>query len=49
LTKILIISGVVLGILLLAGWMDREQPEELDDTEESRAKRYLAERDGEDD
>jgi hypothetical protein len=39
--------ALLLGMALFA-WVDREQPEELDDTEADRVKRYLADQDGDD-
>jgi hypothetical protein len=35
--------------MFIFAWTDREQPEDPEDTEESRAKRYLAEKDEDDD
>jgi hypothetical protein len=37
--------ALLLGLAAFA-WMDREQPEELEDTEADEVKRYLAEKDG---
>ena len=36
--------AVLLGLALFS-WVDRDQPEDLEDTEEQKAKRYLASRD----
>jgi hypothetical protein len=37
--------ALLLGLAVFS-WVDREQPEDLEDTEADRVKRYLAERDG---
>jgi nitrogen fixation-related uncharacterized protein len=49
LTKILIISLAVLIGLIVFSWVDHEQPDDLEDTDDNEARRYLASKDGDDD
>jgi hypothetical protein len=49
LTKILVISAAVLIGLIVFSWMDHEQPDDLEDTDDDETRRYLADKDGEDD
>ena len=48
-TKILIISLAVLIGLFVFSWVDHEHPDDIEDTDDDEARRYLASKDGEDD
>ena len=48
-TQAIVAAVAVVICMFIFAWTDREQPEDPEDTEESRAKRYLAEKDEDDD